>query len=282
METKKAALGTESGSSALSAKTEIGSESNTSGVTWSAVLAGAAASASLGLILLALGTGLGLSSVSVWSTVGASASAISKAAVLWLIVMQITSSSMGGYIAGRLRTKWTSIHGDEVYFRDTAHGFLAWSVSLVVAAAFLAAAAATLSGSPDSRNVSEGKGQVQDSSNYFVDELFRAAAPKQDAISSTNAEAGTIFVHALRIGELATADQQYLSQLVVGRTGLSQAEADARVREVFSQAKQSAEIARKATAHSLLWLFVALLIGAFCASFTATIGGKQRDNVVLV
>jgi len=31
------------------------------------------------------------------------------------------------------------------------------------------------------------------------------------------------------------------------------------------------------TAHTLLWLFVALLVGAFSASYAGTIGVRQRD-----
>src|ERR1700728_4687886 len=121
-------------------------EANSSGVSWSAVLAGSLVTAALSLILLALGTGLGFASVSVWSGVGASASTIGTAAILWFILIQIISASMGGYLAGRLRTKWTGIHTDEVYFRDTAHGFLAWSVALVLTAAFLASAASSMVG----------------------------------------------------------------------------------------------------------------------------------------
>ena len=47
---------------------------------------------------------------------------------------------MGGYLAGRLRTKWASVHNDELYFRHTAHGFLAWAVASLVTAAMLASA----------------------------------------------------------------------------------------------------------------------------------------------
>ena len=97
------------------------SEAYSSGVSWAAVIAGAFVAAALSLILLALGTGIGLSSVSPWSNVGASASTINNAAILWLIIIQIIASAMGGYLAGRLRTKWATIHTDEVYFRDTAH-----------------------------------------------------------------------------------------------------------------------------------------------------------------
>jgi hypothetical protein len=112
-----------------SVTSSVSNEANSSGVSWSAVIVGAFVTAALALILLALGTGVGLSSVSLWSNTGLSASTISKAAIVWLIVMQVISLAMGGYLAGRLRTKWANIHTDEVYFRDTAHGFLAWAVA---------------------------------------------------------------------------------------------------------------------------------------------------------
>jgi hypothetical protein len=123
-----------------------GHESHSSGVSWAAVIGGAFVTAALSLILLALGAGFGFSSVSPWSNVGASASTVGTAAIIWLILMQVMSSSMGGYLAGRLRTKWADIHTDEVYFRDTAHGFLAWAVALVITAAFLASAATSMMG----------------------------------------------------------------------------------------------------------------------------------------
>ena len=115
-------------------------DAGSSGVSWSAILAGAAAAAALSLILLVLGTGLGLSSMSPWSNQGASASAVGVSTILWLTFTQLAASGMGGYLAGRLRTKWASVHTDEVYFRDTAHGFLAWAVATIVTAAALSSA----------------------------------------------------------------------------------------------------------------------------------------------
>ena len=96
-------------------------------VSWGAVFAGAAAAAALSLVLLLLGTGLGLASVSPWTREGMSAGALGVTAIVWLSVTQLLASGMGGYIAGRLGAQWTDIHGDEAYFRDTAHGFLAWA-----------------------------------------------------------------------------------------------------------------------------------------------------------
>lgn len=268
----------------------IANEARTSGVSWPAVIAGAFVAAALSLILMALGAGLGFSSVSVWSNVGASASTIGMAAVLWLIVMQIISSAMGGYLAGRLRTKWANIHTDEVYFRDTAHGFLVWAVALVITAAFLASAATSMVGSTASSSpgteVTAGvkpQGQEMDADGYFVDMLFRSDGTKPDANDPlVRAEGGRILANALRQKEISATDKNYLSQLVATRTGLTNAEAQKRVSDVFTSAQQAAETTRKTVAHSLLWAFLALLIGAFCASLGATIGGRQRDHVVVV
>jgi hypothetical protein len=254
-------------------------EAYSSGVSWGAVIAGAFVAAALSLILLALGTGIGLSSVSPWSNVGVSTSAVSWMAIIWLIVTQITASTMGGYLAGRLRTKWVNVHTDEVYFRDTAHGFLVWAVDLVITAGFLASAATSMVGGA----AQVGAAQKLNPNEYFVDMLFRSEHPSSDQSGTlVRSEVGIILANALRQSDVPGADKTYLTELVASRTGLSQTEAEKRVSDVLAQARQTADTARKAVAHSLYWAFVALLMGAFCASFAATIGGKQRDHVVVI
>src|SRR5471032_823380 len=121
-------------------------EAHSSGVSWAAVSAGAFVAAALSLALLALGTGIGFSAVSPWANAGATAAALGWTAIGWLVLMQLVASSAGGYLAGRLRTRWVRVHGHEVYFRDTAHGFLVWAVGLVITAAFLTSAAASMMG----------------------------------------------------------------------------------------------------------------------------------------
>jgi hypothetical protein len=271
------------------------SEAYSSGVSWAAVIAGAFVAAALSLILLALGTGIGLSSVSPWSNVGASASTINNAAILWLIIIQIIASAMGGYLAGRLRTKWATIHTDEVYFRDTAHGFLVWAVGLVITASFLASAATSMVGGAGQVRATSfstaggaetdlpAVGQNLDPNEYFIDTLFRSDHPGPDRSDApVRAEAARIFAHALRQRNLSAADETYLAELVVAKTGLGRTDAEKRVSEVFMEIQRTVEIARKAVAHLSLWIFVALLIGAFCASYAATIGGRERDHVKLV
>jgi hypothetical protein len=269
-------------------------EAYSSGVSWAAVIAGAFVAAALWLILLALGVGIGLSSVSPWSNIGASASEVGAVAIVWMIVVQFIASSMGGYLAGRLRTKWVTIHSDEVYFRDTAHGFLVWAVGLVITAAFLASAATSIVSStaqspaglsPRSETAASAPSEERDfePSEYVLNGLFRTDHPNPERSNALPAaEAKLIFAHALRQKNLPAADRIYLAKLVAAQTGLSQADAENRISEVFAQLQQETDGTRSAIARLFLWLFIALLIGAFCASLAATIGGRQRDRVQLV
>lgn len=178
------------------------SRTSNSAVSWGAIVAGAAAGAALSLILLILGVGLGLSAVSPWVNEGISAERFGMSTIIWLSITQLLSSALGGYLAGRLRTKWVDIHNDEVYFRDTAHGFLAWAVASLATAVLLTSVI------------------------------------------------GAILGGAIDAGAAASVNLT-----------------------------DTTEIAREASAYAALWIFVALLIGAFSASLAATIGGKQRDAI---
>jgi hypothetical protein len=264
-------------------------EAHSSGVSWGAVIAGAFVAAALALILLELGAGIGISSISPWSGSDTAAQRIGMAVVIWLILTQIIASSVGGYLAGRLRTKWVNLHTDEVYFRDTAHGFLVWSVGLVIAAAFLATASTAMIGRANQIGAGESttgvqrSGAVLGANGYFVDELFRSerGAPNENNAAARDEAAG-IFAHSLREGNMTSPDRTYVASLVSATSGLNQSDAERRVSLVFAEAQQAAETARKNVAHGLYWTFLALLIGAFCASLAATMGGRVRDRVAAI
>ncbi|WP_460163995.1 hypothetical protein [Pseudomonas sp. S2_F03] len=287
----------------------IAEETSTlSGVSWGAIFAGAAAAAALSLILLLLGVGLGFSAVSPWANEGVSAKGLGISTIVWLAATQIVASGLGGYIAGRLRIKWANLHGDEVYFRDTAHGFLAWCVATLVTATLVvgsvssivsggvqagasvvggAASAATQAASTAASNTDS------DQYGYFVDSLFRddrPAAVSDDAVRGTVTR---IFMRSLSNNGLTAEDRTYLAQLVTQRTNLTQADAERRVDDVYARtqkavadaklaAQQAADSAAKVAAWTSLWMFIALLIGAFFASLAATFGGRRRDAVVYV
>jgi hypothetical protein len=314
-------------------------------VSWGAIFAGAAAAAALSLVLLILGVGLGLSSVSPWAYEGVSKETFGWSSIAWLTVTAIAASGLGGYIAGRLRNKWSNLHGDETYFRDTAHGFLSWAVATLLTAGLLttaiggvigagakvagatAGAAATTAGGLAAAAGPAAMGDTNGDLQYWVDGLFRAnpnapaapmAPPPGDPAAApgapqagvlpppprpmpggergpgpgrggdVRAEVNRIVVNSLKADTMDPADTQYLAQLVANQTGMSQAEAQARVTDMQTRlratldkakadAKQAADDARKATAYAALWLFITLLIGAFSASLFATWGGRRRD-----
>jgi hypothetical protein len=283
-----------------------------SAVSWGAIVAGGVATAALSLILLMLGTGLGLSSVSPWAHNGVSAATFGVSTILWVTLTQLVASAMGGYLAGRLRTKWVAVHTDEVYFRDTAHGFLAWAVaSLATAALLTSVIGAIVSGGIQAGASVAGPGMAKSDSNsgpmgYFIDSLFRkdmnaaVAAPAatangalpgaaaEQALAASRSEVTRIFMNTVGTDALPTEDAQYVGQLVAQRTGLTQQAAEKRVSDTYARvqarlrdaetaASVVAEKARKASAYAALWLFISLLIGAFVASLAATYGGRRRD-----
>jgi hypothetical protein len=255
------------------------SEVAASGISWAAVAGGAVAAAALSLTLVILGAGVGLSAVMPGSSANDSISKIGVGTICWLVASQIVASAMGGYLAGRLRTKWVTVHTHEVYFRDTAHGFLAWAVGLVLTAVFLASSATSLVGGMSRSNASTAS--AADPNAYFVDALFRSDHPSAIGSSAPErAEVDGILVNGLRHDELSAADRSYLSGLVAARAGINQADADTRVSEIWERALKATETARRAAAHLAYWTFLALVVGAFSASVAATLGGKQRDHVI--
>jgi hypothetical protein len=287
----------------LSTVTAVDPETDTvSGVSWAAVLAGAFVAAAFSLALVALGAGIGLVSVSPWSSNNPSVTTFTVLAAAWFIAVQLFASGAGGYIAGRLRTRWARVHTDEVFFRDTAHGLLVWAVGAVIAAIVLASAAssavsgaARLAGAA-TEAVGSATGQAMsamgDPTAYFSDMLWRSDKPAQGDQAAATAEGGRILTRALANGDLPAADKTYLAQLVASRTGLSQPDAEKRVADVFDQAqkakqqaadkaKEAADAARKTGVGVALWAFISLLVGAFSASYMATVGGRQRDEAPL-
>jgi hypothetical protein len=258
-------------------------EPSVAGVSWPAVAAGAVASLALTLVLMAFGTGLGLTVVSPWTGSGVSPTTFKIGTGLYLVVIAMMASSIGGYMAGRLRTRWVGVHGDEVYFRDTAHGFIAWAFASVLGAVLLASPASSLIGgaaSGASQTATSAASQSGPMDGY-VDTLLRPDTPTAQSgnAQDSRGEMVRLFTSSFRNGsELKPADREYVSKVVSARTGLSQADADKRVNEVVTQAKTDIDAARKAAAQLAFWLTAALLIGAFCASLAATEGGGLRDG----
>lgn len=271
-------------------------EASTSAVSWPAIIAGAFVSASASLILLALGSGLGLASVSPWPNSGASASTFTVMTAILLIVVQWIASGLGGYLTGRLRTKWVGTHTHEVFFRDTAHGFVTWAVATVIGALVLASAASSMIGvgvrasstvaSAAAQGAAANSAQSAASVRpYDVDMLFRSARLDAESSSDARAETTRIVATGLTTGGIPDADRSYLAELVAARTGISQVDAQKRVDDLIAQSKaaeararQAVDAARKTSAAASIFTALSMLIGAFIACASAALGGQQRDE----
>ncbi|WP_164867976.1 hypothetical protein [Rhodovarius crocodyli] len=268
-----------------------------SATAWGAIIAGGLAACATTLVLVALGAGLGFSSISPWHNEGVSVTTLGVMTVIWLIVVQWVSSALGGYMAGRLRTRWR-IQRDEVFFRDTAHGLLAWALATVLTLGVLASAVTGAIGAAGQVVGAAGQTAVQAAasaagplSQYDMDALMRpsqpgAANPNGETNEQAAEEVMTIIGNALTSGQLPAQDRDYLAQMIAARTSLSVDEARTRVDQAFTKAREAAQKAREAAdaarkAAAMLALFTALsmLIGAFVASAAAAYGGQLRDDL---
>ncbi|PZM10724.1 hypothetical protein [Rhizobium tubonense] len=281
-----------------------GPESSVSAVSWGAIIAGGVVAAAVTLLLTLLGTGLGLTMISPWSSQSASVMTLSVTTAIWIVIVQWLSAGLGGYMTGRLRTKWVAVHTDEVYFRDTAHGLLTWALATVLLAGVLGSAltsmigtgiqaASTVTSGAAAAGVTKAVDGASGSSSYFVDSLLRPADPRKPAAGqqpgsddNASAQIATILANSAVAGSVSPDDQSYLVQLVAAKTGLSEADAKARVDAILKKAddakvkaQQAADAARKTGAKIALFGTLSLLIGAFIASVAAVLGGRERDDM---
>ena len=286
-------------------------DDTSSAVSWKAIVAGSTASIALSLALVAFGVGVGFSVVSPWSDSGVSGTTFTIAGGVYLIVVAMLSSTIGGYLAGRLRSQWKTVHEHERYFRNSAHGFLVWALAAVVSAAVLGGAFTHILAGVSAGFAPEATSAAQGSpTDVYVDKLLRIDATPASAAQGTpmapapdpqsaarlqggqiagstpgqqaaapRAEITRILLPSLRNGgAIADADRTYLAKVVSARTGLSQADAEKRVNEVTAEARNAVDAARKSTAAFMLWLVASMLAGALSASLAAIEGGNLRNR----
>lgn len=265
------------------------------GISWGAIFGGAIAATAITIMLIAAGSGLGLASVSPNSASNPSATTFTALAAIWLILVQWISSFFAGYLAGRLRPGWGSVHRDEVMFRDTAAGLVAWAVASIFVVALVSTGASSLLGSVGRATASvaasaaggaaQSAGSLSgDQGGYLLDTLFRPSQPNaQQSGADAKAEVARILATGAT-GNISQPDHDYIVQLVAARTGLSPQDAGKRVdaviakrKQAIDKAKEAANEARKAASGIALYTFFSMLVGAFIACVAGAIGGRQRD-----
>jgi len=260
---------------------EAGAAPSVSAVTWPAVAAGALAAIAATLILFSLGSGLGFAVASPWGDVGRTAAKLSIAAAIWLVVVQWIASAAGGYLSGRLRTRWYGVHVYETFFRDTAHGFLAWALASIVVAVIAAALAAATTGGATTAAAAASPANFA----YDADALYRTSAGDENALAPAKAEAWRLLAADALHGGLNVTDHDYLVASVAARVALSPVDAAQRVDAVVARERQAAadaavaaDNARKAAATLGFLTALSMLVGAFIASVAGALGGMERDK----
>jgi hypothetical protein len=200
-------------------------------------------------------------------------------AAIWIVIVQWISAGFGGYITGRLRSKWADTHTHEVFFRDTAHGFVTWALATSIVAILVASATFWM--------IAEGTHAAATPagvSPYEVDTLFRGAQANS-SVTDERAEATRILAKGISAGVVPGEDRDYLANLIATRTGMSQDDAKKRVDAVVARVKEAdvkvrlaADSARKAAAAASLVTALAMVIGAFIACVAAALGGYERNQ----
>ncbi|HTT44014.1 MAG TPA: hypothetical protein VMG33_13155 [Steroidobacteraceae bacterium] len=207
-----------------------------SAVSWGAIIAGASVAAASSVVLLMLAVGLGYLNSASWPYLSGARMAVGAA--IALTVVQWISSALGGYITGRLRTRWVGLHTHEVFFRDTAHGFITWSVA-TLAAAFLLASAAAASVSDQDTTASY---RMQRHGHAAVERMMeRDAVGQKEGAAVTPAAQSADGIKRTDLPELADVD-------------------------------------RSSAAKASILVTLSMVIGAFIASVSAALGGRLRDQ----
>jgi hypothetical protein len=253
-------------------------------------------------VFLTFGAAIGLSATSPWPGSGLSSKTLGTIGVFFVMVQQIGAFMAGGYVAGRMRTRWSDSSADEVEFRDGLHGGLVWAVGIVIGAALAFAAAGTVAraGAQLSGAAATAGAPAMDT---VIDTMLRPAAAqpaaaqpgpqapagapapqRERAAGEANPEARAIMTRILASiaseGSISDQNKAYLTQLVAQRTGLPPQEVEARVNQAINQAREAADKARRATMLTGFVTAVSLIVSFGAAWWAAVRGGNHRDNSI--
>ena len=275
-------------------------------IEWGAVVAGGAMAAAISFVLLTFGAAIGFSMTSPWEGSGVSAKTAGGLAVFWTVAQQIGALLIGGYVAGRMRSQWVDTSADNVEFRDGLHGGLVWAIGVIIGAALVLSTVGSIArtGADVVGKAASAVAANADPLAYQIDTLLRPATgpaaptgpataapptgPQASPATANNTDPRTemtrIFARSVTTGTLTDNDRTYLTGLIAQRAGISQQEADQRVRNAYAEASRvSKETAEKARRTAMLAGFVtaaSLLLSLAAAWWAAIRGGHHRDHSI--
>ena len=238
-------------------------------VDWASIIGGALVAVAIFTTLMVFGSAVGLSLTSSDPTQGVSAKFAAIAVGLWTAWVAASSFAAGGFITGLLRHRIADASIPEVEMRDGLHGLIAWAFAALLSALLLASAI----GAPAASAAKETAATTQ---QVQVAKMFRGEHQPID--ESVRTDAASLLKTVSGHRTLGTDDRLLLAQMVSGRTGLSKADAEARVQSATDDVHQSVDSARRGTVLAAFLLAVAFAIGAGAAWVAAVMGGRHRDD----
>lgn len=250
-------------------------------IDWRAIIAGAVVAAGISFTLIAFGSAIGLSVASTAPTWRESSPWMWTLSGLYLVFVALCSFGFGGYVAGRMRSRLRPVVADEIEFRDGMHGVVTWGLAIVLGAVIAVAGASAASRAVAPSTGSAGAASSVASENIIaseLDELFRTNRKLTDAdFTYRRAEAGRILLKSSSPAGVSGEDRDYLSVMTATMTGLSAADADARVNRVIAESKNEIHRARVAAVLQAFMIGAALVLGLAVSWFAAAEGGRERE-----
>src|SRR5215216_7075564 len=249
-------------------------------VSWSAIVAGALAAAAIAFVLHSFAAGIGIAVSSTAPTWRDASFALVALSGLYLVLVALISYGVGGYVAGRMRSRLVGRTPDENEFRDGVHGAASWALATLLTALLIFGAAQSLTRLAAPSSGSAGPSTSVGGENiiaYDIDRLFRGVRSDVN-MEYTRAEAGRILLTASSHRGMPPEDRTELVRLVTARTGLAQPEAERRVDDVTARARENIARARKSAVILAFSAGAAALIGLAVAWFAAGEGGGHRDG----
>jgi hypothetical protein len=247
---------------------------------WGPIIAGAIAAAALAFVLDSFGLALGLAISSASLTWRDTSFALVFLSGLYLVLVALASYGLGGYIAGRMRAPFDA--GEATEFQDGMNGLLTWGIATLLAGLIAAATLHLVAHAPGAAPPASGATSSVAGENiiaYDLDRLFRGGERRSGVdLSYDRAEAARILFTTSSHSGMDQADRAYLARLVSTDTGIAAADAERRVDEAATRAKQDIGRARSSAVILAFMAGAAALLGAIVAWTAAITGGRFRDG----
>jgi hypothetical protein len=248
---------------------------------WSPIVAGAIVAAAVSFVLISFGSGLGLAVASPSSSWRDTSSILALLAGLWLLLTSLAAFGLGGYLAGHLREAWSASPPDAVELGDGIHGILVWGLAILIGGLLTLSASRTVTGRMDL--TAPTAATAEPLLAFELDRLFRSDRSPTELGNDTEirAQAARIITTAVGHTGMQQDDRDYLVRLVQARTGLAQPDAEHRVDQGITQAKDAIAKARHGSVILAFMIGCSLLLGLPAAWLAAAAGGQHRDSAVV-